>query len=137
MLTQGGAGACTRQPGTYDGDMPWRRVVTHPPNGSLNAAMTPTASTPTTSEPTPRQSHLVLWWALTGVVAVVLLALVAEPRIAGLVLAGHLLVLGGVRAFAPGRGPYGIASRSRAFDTTFLALGALGIAVLSLTADNL
>lgn len=99
--------------------------------------MTPTPSTRTTTEPARRQSHLLLWWALAGVLAVVVLALVAEPRLAGLVLAGHLLLLGLVRVVAPGRGPYGISSRSRAFDTTFLILGAIGIAVLSLTADNL
>lgn len=99
--------------------------------------MIPTPSARTKPEPAPRQSHLVLWWAMGGVIAVVVLALLTEPRIAGLVLAGHLLLLALARVFARGRGPYGISSRSRVFDTTFLVLGAIGIAVLSLTADNL
>lgn len=96
-----------------------------------------TSSPSTRTDTTPRRPHLFMWLAVAGVCAVVVLALVADPWVAGLALAALLLVLAVIRVVSGRSGPYGIASRSRGFDTTFLVLGATAIAVLTLTADNL
>ncbi|MGC0143611.1 DUF3017 domain-containing protein [Pseudactinotalea sp. Z1732] len=78
-----------------------------------------------------------LWWALGGVVVAVLLALMVGARVAGVAFAVHLGVLGAIRLALPAPGPLGISARSRLFDVAFLWLGAVGIALMALTADNL
>lgn len=94
----------------------------------------------TASEPgatPPRRPTWALWWALGGVLVTALVAVFLHPRAAAVVLAVHLAALGGVRLVAPVPGPLGIAARSRLFDVAFLWLAAAGIAMMSLTADNL
>lgn len=94
------------------------------------------ATEPETSPP-DRPRRWALWWALGGVAVVVVLAVLVHPRLGALVLAVHLAVLGAVRLVAPGPGPLGITARSRLFDVVFLWLGAAGIALMAITADNL
>ena len=92
----------------------------------------------TTEYPTPaRPRTWALWWALIGILVVVVLALVTGARVAGLTLAIHLTVLGLARLVLPSPGPMGITARSKAFDVTFFWLGAAGTALMALTADNL
>lgn len=91
-----------------------------------------------TDYPTPRPPRTwALWWALGGLVVVVILALLIGARVAGLTLAFHLAVLGLVRLVRPSPGPMGITARSKGFDVTFLWLGACGTLLMALTADNL
>lgn len=94
--------------------------------------MTTTEPTPTT----PPRRRIAMWLALSGVVLAVVLAFVVGARAAALLLAAELLVCALVRAIAGTPGPYGIASRSKAFDVSFLLLGAAVMAVLAITADN-
>ena len=104
-------------------------------NGSLGSAMS-TEPDSETSAP-ERPSPWAMWWALGGMVIVLVLMVVAGARVGGIILAIHLTLLGIVRLVAPSPGPFGIAARSRLFDIGFYWLGAFGIALMSLTADNL
>ncbi|HLS26045.1 MAG TPA: DUF3017 domain-containing protein [Beutenbergiaceae bacterium] len=86
---------------------------------------------------TPHRPVWGLWLTLGGVAVVMVLAILTTVRAAGVVLAVHLAVLGAVRLVASSPGPFGITVRSRLFDVAFLWLGAIGIALMTLTADNL
>lgn len=81
----------------------------------------------------PRRSHLVMWLAMLALVVVLVVALVVGARAAVLVLSASLLVLAVVRAVAPAPGPYGISTRSRAFDVTLLAAAAVFMAAVTLS----
>ncbi|UFU03882.1 DUF3017 domain-containing protein [Ruania suaedae] len=88
-------------------------------------------------EPGHWRRYVVMWVALAWIVAAMVVMALVSVRTGCLVLAAELVVLGFVRAVAPQPGPYGITSRSRAFDVALLMLSGAGIAVLALTATGL
>lgn len=89
-------------------------------------------------DPSPAKPRTwALWLALLGVVVVLAAGFIAGPRLAGIIMAVQLAGLGLIRLLLPRPGPYGISSRSKLFDVTFLWLGAAGTALMSLTATNL
>ncbi|MBK5250163.1 MAG: DUF3017 domain-containing protein [Actinomycetales bacterium] len=91
----------------------------------------------TPTQPAPARTHAVMWMALAGVAAALVVAFTWGARPASVLLAVELLVLAFVRAVAPPPGPYGISARSRGFDVAFLFLGGAAMVVLALTADNI
>lgn len=78
-----------------------------------------------------RRSHTFMWIAMLAVIAVVVTAYALGVRPALLLLSGSLLAFAIVRAVSPSPGPYGISCRSRAFDMSLLAAGALFIAAVT------
>ncbi|UFU05631.1 DUF3017 domain-containing protein [Ruania halotolerans] len=81
--------------------------------------------------------YAVMWFALIWLLAAFAVMLIEGARAGALVLAAELVVLGFVRAVSRAPGPYGITSRSRAFDVTILMLGGGGVAVLAVIASGL
>ncbi|SED66698.1 DUF3017 domain-containing protein [Ruania alba] len=98
----------------------------------------------TTPRPTPRpvepghwRRYVVMWIALAWLLAAFVVMIVEGARPGALVIASELVVLGFVRAVTRSPGPYGITSRSRAFDVAVLMLSGIGIGTLALIASGL
>lgn len=79
------------------------------------------------------RSRIVMWLALAAIAATVVVSVVIGVRVGLLLLASVLGTFAIVRAASPAPGPYGISIRSRAFDVTLLAAGALLIAGVTIS----
>jgi hypothetical protein len=85
----------------------------------------------------PRRSRYAMWLAMAAVVICVALAYVIDVRAAAGFLALALAGLAVLRMVSPAPGPYGISTRSRAFDVTALLIGAASVGFLGVFSPNL
>ncbi|MFV0425810.1 MAG: DUF3017 domain-containing protein [Beutenbergiaceae bacterium] len=91
-----------------------------------------------TDDPMPRSTPaatvpLMVWVALTAVVAMVVVALTVGVEPGAFLMSGMLVLMAAVRGFGPANGPYGIRVRSKGFDVAVMLTGAAAIAALVLT----